>query len=455
MHVAARWVVVVFAAFASVVANPTKAADNEHANDVRNIVEKNYAHLESLYQDLHRAPELSLVEVETSKRIAAELRDAGYEVNTGVGGGTGVVAVLRNGPGKTLLIRADLDGLPVKEETGAPYASTATRRDAAGAEVSLMHACGHDVHMTCLVGTARTLAELRDRWTGTLILIGQPAEEIVAGAAAMLKDGLYTRFPRPDWALALHVDAGSEAGKVGYVSGAAMAGVESVDITVRGVGGHGAYPNKTKDPIVIAAQTILGLQTISSREVDPLKPVVVTVGSIHGGTKRNIIPDEVTMLLTVRAYDDAVRAQTLAAIKRIVEGTAKAAGVPEDRMPVVTVRAAESSPVLVNAPELVTRVTGVFRGVLGEANVVERDPVMASEDFGHYAGRDGDEPRVPIFMVWLGAVAPDRMAASKQDGAPPLPGLHSSKFLPEPTKTIRTGVVAMSSAALDLLKKSE
>lgn len=251
-------------------------------------------------------------------------------MTTGVGSGTGIVAVLRNGPGKTLLIRADLDGLPVKEDTGAPYASTSLRRDAAGTEVHVMHACGHDVHMACLVGTARTLAGLKDRWTGTLVLIGQPAEEIVAGAAAMLKDGLYTRFPRPDWALALHVDAGLEAGKVGFVSGAAMAGVDSVDVTIRGVGGHGAYPNKTKDPVVIAAQTVLALQTISSREVDPLEPVVVTVGSIHGGTKRNIIPDEVTMQLTVRTYDDAVREQSLAAITRVVEGTAKAAGVPDD-----------------------------------------------------------------------------------------------------------------------------
>ena len=429
---------------------PTEAGDAAAADDVRAVVERHYPQLESLYQDLHRAPELSLVEVNTSRRLAAELRDAGYEVTTGVGGGTGIVAVLRNGPGKTLLVRADLDGLPVREETGAPYASTAVRHDAAGTEVRVMHACGHDVHMACLVGTARTLAEMKDRWTGTLVLVGQPAEEIVAGAAAMLKDGLYTRFPRPDWALALHVDAGLEAGKVGFVSGAAMAGVDSVDVTIRGVGGHGAYPNKTKDPIVIAAQTVLALQTISSREVDPLEPVVVTVGSIHGGTKRNIIPDEVTMQLTVRTYDDAVRGQTLAAIERVVEGTAKAAGVPDDRAPVVTLRGAESSPVMYNTPELVARVTGVFRGALGEGNVVERQPVMAGEDFGRF-GRE--EPPVPVFLFWLGAVAPQRMAASKEPGAPPLPGLHSSKFLPEPTATIRTGVFAMTSAALDLLGK--
>ena len=425
----------------------TSAARARDADEVRAIVEKNYPRLESLYHDLHRAPELSLAEAKTAKRLAGELREIGYEVTERVGG-HGVVAVLRNGTGKTLLIRTDLDGLPVKEQTGAPYASTAKGRDAAGAEVDVMHACGHDAHVACLVGTARAMAELKDHWRGTLVLVGQPAEEIVQGAAAMLKDGLYTRFPRPDWALALHVDAGLEAGKVGFVSGAAMAGVDSVDVTVRGVGGHGAYPNKTRDPIVIAAQTIVALQTVSSREVDPLQPVVVTVGSIHGGTKRNIIPDEVTMQLTVRTYSDDIRDQTLESIHRIVRGTAEAAGIPEDRAPVVTVHEAESSPVLDNTPELVERVTGVFRKVLGDGNVVEREPVMAGEDFGRF-GRE--EPRVPIFLYWLGSVGPERMAASRKAGAPPLPGLHSSHFLPEAGPTIRTGVLTMTSAALDLL----
>ena len=417
-------------------------------DEIAALVEEHYPDLESLYVSLHREPELSHAETRTSKRLAAELRELGYEVTEGVGG-HGVVAILKNGDGKTLLIRTDLDALPVKEQTGAAYASKAKGKDPAGKEVDVMHACGHDAHIACLVGTARAMTRLKDHWRGTLVLIGQPAEEVVQGAAAMLKDGLYERFPRPDFALALHVDAGLEAGKVGFVPGASMAGVDSVDIVVRGVGGHGAYPHKTKDPVVIAAQIILALQTIASREVDPLEGVVVTVGSIHGGLKRNVIPDEVTMQLTVRTYKDEVREQTIRAIERIVKNTARAAGVPEGREPVVTVKQEESSPVLFNTPELAERVTGVFRGLVGEANVVRREPVMAGEDFGQF-GRV--EPRVPVFMYWLGSVPPERVKQSKAPGGEPLPGLHSPFFLPEPNRTIRTGVLTMTGAALDLLK---
>ena len=413
---------------------------------IRQNVEKQYPALEQFYTTLHREPELSLSEEKTAMRLADQLRAAGYEVTEKVGG-HGVVGVLRNGPGKTLLVRADLDALPVKEQTGAPYASTAQIKGLSG-PVDVMHACGHDVHVTCLAGTAKAMADLKDKWKGTLVLIGQPAEEVGKGAAAMLKDGLFAKFPRPDWCLALHVDAEVEAGKVGYVPGYAMANVDSVDVVVRGVGGHGASPDKAKDPIVIAAQTILALQTIDSREIDPLQPVVVTVGSIHGGTKHNIIPDEVTMQLTVRSYTDEVRDKTLKAIERIVKHTAHAAGVPDDRLPTVTVKD-EFTPATYNTPELVDRVVHVLKRAVGEANVVKREPVMGGEDFSRY-GRE--EPKIPIFMYRLGSVPPARVAEAKKPGGKPLPSLHSPFYLPEPRATIRTGVTTMTATAIDLLQ---
>ncbi|MBC8104992.1 MAG: amidohydrolase [Anaerolineae bacterium] len=414
--------------------------------DLQAIVDRQYAQLETLYISFHRQPELSLAEEKTAKKLAEELRSAGYDVTENVGK-HGIVAILRNGDGRTLMIRSDLDALPVKEATGAEYASTVTTKTPDGLDVPVMHACGHDMHITCLIGVARTMAALKDRWRGTLILIGQPAEEIGTGARLMLQDGLFKRFPRPDYALALHVDAELELGKVGYISGFAMANVDSVDVVIRGVGGHGAHPHQTKDPIVIAAQTVMALQTIDSREIDPLEPVVVTVGSIHGGTKHNIIPDEVRLQLTVRTYKDDVRKQTLEVIERIVKGIASAAGVPKDREPIVTVRD-ENTPATYNTPELVDRVTGVFRNVLGDANVVKREPVMGGEDFGRY-GRD--EPKIPICMFRLGVIAPEKIAASKQPGAQPLPSLHSAMFLPE-RSAIKTGVISMTAAALDLLK---
>ena len=434
-----------------VICSPSFAAEGGATpaviEQVRQLVEKQYPALESFYTTLHREPELSLAEEKTSRRLAEQLRSAGFEMVERVGG-FGVVAVMRNGPGKTLLIRTDLDALPVKEQTGAPYASTAQVRNAAGQTIDVMHACGHDVHITCLAGVARSMAELKDKWKGTLVLIGQPAEEVGKGALAMLKDGLFTKFPRPDWCLALHVDAEVEAGKVGFVPGYAMANVDSVDVVIRGVGGHGAQPDKAKDPIVIAAQTILALQTIDSREIDPLQPVVVTVGSIHGGTKHNIIPDEVVMQLTVRSYTDEVRDKTMKAIERIVKGTAQAAGVPEDRAPSVTLKD-EFTPATYNTPELVERVVGVLRRTVGETNVVKRDPVMGGEDFSRY-GRE--EPKIPIFMYRLGSIAPARIAESRKLGGKPLPSLHSPFYLPEPKGTIRTGVTTMTAAAIDLLQ---
>jgi hippurate hydrolase len=419
--------------------------------DLKSLADSEYPDLERLYTTIHQAPELSLGEEKTSARLAEELRRAGFEVSERVGG-FGVVAVLKNGAGKTLLIRSDLDALPVTEETGAPYASTVKAKNAVGDSVGVMHACGHDIHITCLVGVARAMATLKSQWKGTLILIGQPAEEVVKGASAMIEDGLFTRFPRPDYCLALHVDSELEVGKVGYVSGYAFAAVDSVDLVIHGVGGHGAMPHTTKDPIAMAAEMILIFQTIASRETKATDPVVVTVGSIHGGTKHNIIPDEVKLQLTVRTYKEEVRQKTLKSIARIAKGIAEAAGVPDDRLPTMTLTA-ESTPATYNTPELVERVVGVFRRTLGDENVVQREPTMGAEDFGRFGTVEGKggEPKIPIFMFRLGSVAPQRVADSKRDGGKPLPSLHSSKYLPE-REAIKTGVTAMTAAAVDLLK---
>jgi hippurate hydrolase len=421
-----------------------RAAD---ADQIKAQIDKQYADLERLYLHFHTHPELSHQETQTAKRLADELRAAGYEVTERVGG-NGIVAVLKNGEGKTLLLRTELDALPVKENTNIDYASTVTATDRAGRTVPVMHACGHDIHLTSLVGAARILAAMKDRWHGTLVLIGQPAEETVAGASAMLKDGLFTRFPRPDFCLAQHCDAELEAGKVGYVSGFAMANVDSLDIVIKGVGGHGAWPHKTKDPVVIAAQTIINLQTIVSREIKPTDPAVVTVGSIHGGTKHNIIPDQVTLQLTVRTYKDEVREQVLKSIERIVKGTALTAGVPTELEPTIT-RTDESTPATYNTPALVDRTIAHLKTVLGDDNLVEREPAMGAEDFGLF-GRT--QHKIPIFMFRLGTVSPERIAAAKS-GGPPLPSLHSSGYLPVREPTLRTGVLAMTAAAIDLLSK--
>lgn len=404
--------------------------------------------LESLYVDLHRSPELSEMEVETSARLAAELRAVGLEVTERVGG-YGVVALLRSGEGKTILVRADMDGLPVLEETDLPHRSVVLRRDAAGKEVPAMHACGHDVHMSVLVGTARLLASMKDRWRGTVVFLAQPAEEVGRGARAMLKDGLFQRFPVPEAAIALHVNAALPAGALGLTEGYALANVDSVDVTIRGIGGHGAWPHATKDPIVLAAQAVLAFQTIVSRETEPGEGVVVTVGSIHGGTKHNVIANEVQLQLTVRTYADAVRQRTLASIRRIVHGLAEAAGVPESLAPVVSIPD-DYTPSLYNDPTLTRRLGERFRSVFGEEAVVPVKPVMGGEDFSEY-GRTGE--KVPVCMVWLGAQAPGALEAARRSGEPP-PSLHSSRFQPLAGPTLLTGVEAMSAAALDLLGTS-
>lgn len=406
-----------------------------------------YPSLFDLYKELHAHPELSFQEEKSAARVAAELGKAGYEVATGVGK-HGVVAVLRNGPGPTVLVRSDLDGLPVREQTGLPYASNVTTTNAHGDPVAVMHACGHDIHMTCLVGVARVLGAMKDRWQGTLVLIGQPAEEAGGGAKAMIADGLFKRFSRPDWCLALHDSAELAVGTVGYTSGYAMANVDSVDIVIHGIGGHGAYPHKTKDPVVLAAQIVLALQTIVSREIKPSEPAVVTVGSIHGGTRHNIISDEVRLQLTVRSYTDEVRQQTLTAIKRIVRGQALSAGLPENKLPEVTVED-DFTPAAYNDPKLTARVVHVLKNWLGDSNVLEKEPTMGGEDFSEY-GRV--EPRIPIFMFNVGGVPAEVIKECERSGKP-LPSLHSPLWAPVPEPTLKTGITSMAAAVLDLLHR--
>ncbi|MCO6454304.1 MAG: amidohydrolase [Pirellulaceae bacterium] len=400
-------------------------------------------HLEELvevYRDYHAHPELSFHEQQTARRLAEQWRAAGAEVTTGVGG-HGVVGLLKNGDGPTLMLRTDLDALPVREETGLAFASQVKVPGENGGEVGVMHACGHDVHIANLVGVARFLAAHKDAWRGTVMLIGQPAEERGAGAKAMLEDGLFERFPKPDFAVALHVDSTLAAGRVGYRPGYALANVDSVDITVHGKGGHGAQPHTTIDPIVQAAQLVLALQTIVSREVKPTEPAVVTVGSIHGGTKHNIIGNDCHLQITVRSYSDDVRQHLLEAIRRKALAVAMGAGAPEP-----TIRVSEGTPALKNDQQLALRLAKLFERELGADKVVESDPSMGGEDFSRY-GLAG----VPILMYRLGAVDARRLDRYQQLGQQP-PSLHSSKFYPDIEETLTTGIVTMSAAVLDLLK---
>jgi hippurate hydrolase len=416
---------------------------------VREQVEKEYASLFELYQHLHSHPELSFQEEKSAARVAEELRKTGFEV-TGHVGRQGVVGVLKNGAGPTILVRSDLDGLPVKEQTGLPYASAVVTKNALGQEVSVMHACGHDIHMTCLVGLARVLMQLKDEWHGTLVLIGQPAEEAGGGARAMLADGLFQKFPRPELCLALHDNAEIPSGTLGYTPGYAMANVDSVNVTVHGIGGHGAYPHKTKDPVVLAAQIVLALQTIVSREIQPGDPAVITVGSIHGGSKHNIIPDEVRLQLTVRSYTEEVRQQTLEAIKRVVRGQALAAGLPEDLLPEVQVQE-DFTPATYNDPALTEKVVSVFKAWFGADKVLLRKPTMGGEDFSEF-GRV--EPKIPICMFSVGGVRPEAIQENERTGKP-LPSLHSSLWAPVPEPTIKTGIMAMAAAVLELMKNAK
>ncbi len=431
------------------------SASNLSAQTLDARIERDLPSLVTTYKALHAAPELSHYEQKTSAFFAAQLRGFGYEVTERVGKyeepkwiGYGVVAVLKNGAGPTVMLRTELDALPVAEKTGLPYASTVKMPNDAGQEVSVMHACGHDIHITSMLGTAKMLAGMKDQWHGTLIIIGQPAEEVIDGARSVLRDGLYERFPKPDYVIALHDSADLEAGKVGYTPGYSMASSTSVDIKIRGLGGHGARPESTKDPIVVAAQVIMALQTIVSREDWPLDPVVVTVGSIHGGTKHNIIPDEVDMQLTVRAYKEPVRKRVLASIERITKGIALAAGIPENRAPIVKFSENQVTSATYNDPELTERLAASFVKSLGQENVVKLEPVMMSEDFGYFSL----EQKIPTSQFTLGAVDPVKVKQSREAGTA-LPSLHSALFQPLPEPTLRTGIKAMTAAVLDLMKK--
>jgi hippurate hydrolase len=398
------------------------------------------------YEYLHANPELSFQEEKTSALLARTWRQAGFEVTERVGG-HGVVGLLKNGEGPTLMIRMDTDALPVQEQTGLPYASRAKAIEMTGQEVHVMHACGHDVHMTVGTETALNLATQKEAWQGTLMVIAQPAEERGAGAKAMLNDGLFERFATPDYNLSLHTLATLPAGQIGYVPGWMMANVDSVDIQLKGIGGHGAYPHNAKDPIVLAASIIMDLQTLVSREIHPVEPGVVTVGSIHAGTKHNIIPDSATLQLTVRSYSDATRETLLNGIRRIAIKNAEAMGFPEDLLPVVEVKD-EYTPALWNDPELVARSVAVMKSVIGAANVIEVTKEMGGEDFARYGRTD---EKIPSFMIRLGVVPEGKWQAFER-GETNLPSLHSPFFAPDPAKSIDTGVKAMTAMALDLLQ---
>ena len=419
------------------------------------MIDGDIASLVTTYKALHAAPELSHREEKTSAFLAAQLKALGYTVSERIGKferpewiGYGVVAVMKNGPGPTVLVRTDTDALPVEERTELPYASKVKTKNDAGQEVGVMHACGHDIHMTSLLGAAKLLAQLKDQWSGTLVLIGQPAEETIDGARAMLRDDLYTRFPKPDFAIALHDSPDLPAGTVGYTPAYTMASSTNIDIKIRGVGGHGSKPEATKDPIVLASQIIMALQTIVSRENSPLDPAVVTVGSIHGGTRYNIIPDEVNLQLTVRAFKEEVRQKLLASIERIAKGTAIAAGFPAERLPIVKVSETEVTTATYNDPPLTERLAKVLESALGQQNVVKISPVMGSEDFGYLSLNQ----QIPSAYFSIGASDPEKIKQSRETGVP-LPSLHSSLFAPLPEPTIRTGVRTLTFAAMDLLKK--
>src|SRR6059058_2196665 len=403
----------------------------------------------TIYKDIHTHPELSGYEERTAALVVKELRAAGCQVTEHLGKyenaklkSYGVIGVMKNGDGPTVLVRTDMDALPVEEQTGSPYASKVVAKNDEGKDVHVMHACGHDAHMAAFIGTARALAKLKDQWHGTIVFVAQPAEELGTGARALLKDGLYDRFGKPNFALGLHDKADLETGCIGVTEGYTSANVDSVDVTVRGVGGHGGYPHKTKDPIVLAAEIINAWQTIVSRENNPLDPVVITVGSIHGGTKHNIIPDEVKMQLTVRTYKPKVRERVLADIDRIAKGCAAAAGIPPDLAPIVSVSKDFVAPATYNNPELTKRLVAVWKKKIGNENVEIVDPTMGGEDFSEYSLQDHSIPAVDFHF---GAVDPAKIAEFKQAGKE-LPTLHSSKFAPVPEPTIRIGIIGMTAA---------
>ena len=402
---------------------------------------------EAIYKDLHQNPELSLMEFETAAKMARNLESLGFEVTESIGG-NGVVGVLRNGEGKTVMLRTDMDALPVRETTGLDYASKVMIKDASGNEVPVMHACGHDLHMAVWLGVLNTLVNMKDHWNGTIVAVAQPAEEIGAGARDMLNDGLFERFPVPDYALAYHVSADMPAGSVGYFPGPIFAGVRSVDLKIQGSGGHGAMPHTTVDPIVLSARIILDLQTIVSREINPVKPAVVSVGSVQGGTRHNIIPEEVNLMLTIRFFEDDIYRQIIDAISRISHGAAIAAGLPEDKMPVITF-SDQLTPPTVNDADLVLNSVGSMRNILGQDKVWQVDPMTVAEDFGRY-GRTSEN--IPVALFWLGGVNHE-LYQDHLESDTFLPPLHNSAFVPDFQPSFTDGVAAMSRTILDIFNR--
>ena len=413
--------------------------------EIAAAVEQDYAdHLEALFVHFHENPELSFLETNTARRMAAELRSTGMEVTEGVGG-TGVVGMVRNGPGPLVMLRADMDGLPLPEKSGLPYASSAVQVAQDGAEYPVMHACGHDVHITSMVGTARQLMAMKDQWSGTLMFVVQPAEERVGGAELMLKDGLYERFGKPDYALAFHVDADIPTGKVSGSEGIVGSSADSVDIVVPGIGAHGASPHQGRDPVYIGAQIVTALQSIDSREIGPLTPVVVTVGAFHSGTKHNIISDEARLQLTVRANDEEIRAQTHAAIERIAVNIGRAHGLPEDLLPRVT--RTEGTPVTANDPALARRLNAVMIDAFGEDGFEPAVQTgMGAEDFAYFVTK---EQGVPGYYFAVGGTPPEDFEAAA-NGGPPVPSHHSPLFKIAPKESVTLGTQAMIAAVLDL-----
>ncbi|WP_373486607.1 amidohydrolase [Blastomonas sp.] len=404
--------------------------------------------LMEIYRDLHANPELSFQEVRTAKKLAAEARRLGFDVTEGVGK-TGVVAVMKNGAGPVVMLRADMDGLPVVEQTGLPFASKVRAMSPAGIETGVMHACGHDTHMTGWVATARQLVRRKAEWSGTLVMILQPAEEIGSGALAMLDDGLFTRFPKPQYVLGFHDAAQAPAGFIGYTPGFALANVDTIDIKVKGLGGHGAYPQSTKDPVVLGARIVTTLQTLVSRELDPQDAAVVTVGSFQAGAKHNIISDEARLLLTVRSYSDATRAKLLDGIKRIARGEAIAAGMPDDKMPEVTM-SDTFTPAVYNSPEFTLETAKMLKARFGDQRVAQVPASMGGEDFSRFYRADPDN--ITSLIFWVGGVPLAEYNKAKAEGIE-MPSLHSPFWAPEADTVIATAAEAMTAMTLKLMAK--
>lgn len=432
---------------AAFLASAAPAVHAQEAPQVRGEVQREMPSLMDIYRELHANPELSGQEVQSAARLAREARAFGFEVTERVGG-HGVVAVLRNGPGPVLMIRADMDALPVTEQTGLPFASRVRVTTGQGVESGVMHACGHDTHMAAWIGTARTLVANRSRWSGTLVMIGQPAEEVGRGAREMIADGLLTRFPRPTHAIAFHDAAGAPAGSIGFTPGYALANVDSVDINVRGVGGHGAYPHTTRDPIVLASRIVTSLQTLVSRELNPMDDAVVTVGSFHAGTKHNIISDEARLQLTVRSFSPETRRMLLDGIARIARGEAIAAGVPENRMPEVSVDETQYTPSTFNSPEFTAQMGGILQQHFGAERARQVPAVMGGEDFGRFWLADNN---INSMIFWVGGERPEVLERARAAGESP-PSLHSPFWAPDAEAVIATATEAMTILALNILR---